>query len=69
MKAILITQEQFNNMTSVVINEYIVKTKKAARDEEKNYSTLMEIADRLTLTVAFGLLENKLFNKGGESNE
>ena len=69
MKLILITQEQFNKMTNAVIDEYIAKTKKAAHDNEKNYSTLMEFADRLTLALAFGLLESKLFDKGGECNE
>ena len=69
MKAIFISQEQFNKMTSAVIDEYIAKMKKAAHDEERNYSTLRELADRLTIVLAFGLLENKLFNKGGESDE
>ena len=69
MKSILITQEQFNKMTSAVIDEYIDKMKKIAHDEEKNYSDLMEFADRLSLALAFGLLVNKVFDKGNECNE
>ena len=69
MKEILITQEQFNKMSQAAIDEYISNMKKVAHDEEKNYNGLMEFGDRLTLSLAFGLLGGKLFNKGGESNE
>ena len=69
MKSILITKEQFNKMASAAIDEYIGKMKKTAHDEEKNYNGLMEFADRLTLSLAFGLLEGKMFDKGGECNE
>lgn len=72
MKSILITQEQFNKMSSAAIDEYIADMKKAARDkdgDEKHYNGLMEFADRLTLTLVFGLLKGKLFDKGGESDE
>ena len=71
MKSILITQEQFNKMKSAVIDEYIAKMKKAARNsgDEKGYNSLMEFSDKLTLTLAFGLLGRKLFDKGGECDE
>lgn len=69
MKAILISQEKLHKIAGDVINEYISNMKKAADDEGKSYGGLMEFADRLTLTVAMGLLETKLFNKGGEGDE
>lgn len=72
MKQILITQAQFHKMSHAAINEYIGNMKKAARDtdgDEKNYNGLMEFADRLKLTLVFGLLEGKLFDKGGECDE
>ena len=69
MKAILITEEQFKKMTIAAINEYIAKMKKVAHDGEKNYSALMEFGDRLTLTLVFGLMAGKLFDKGGECDE
>lgn len=69
MKAILISQEKLHKLTGDVINEYINNMKKAADDEDKKYGGLMEFVDRLTLIVAFGLLEAKLFGKGGEDDE
>lgn len=69
MKAILISQEKLHKVAGNVIDEYINNMKKAADDEDKRYCVLMEFADRLTLTVAFGLLEAKLFGKGGEDGE
>lgn len=72
MKAILISQEKFHKMSYAAIDEYIGNIKKAAREtngNEKNYNGLMEFADRLTLTLVFGLLEAKLFDKGGECDE
>lgn len=69
MKAILISQEKLHKIAGDVINEYISNMKKAADDAGKSYDGLMEFADRLTLTVAMGLLETKLFNKGGEGDE
>ena len=72
MKTILISQEKFHKMSHAAIDEYIGNMKKAARDiddDEKNYNGLMEFADRLTLSLVFGLLEGKLFDKGGECDE
>ena len=69
MKAILISQEEFNKMTSAVIDEYMAKIKKAAHDEGKNYNNLMEFHDSLILALVFDLLEGKLFDKGGECDE
>ena len=69
MKAILISQEKFHKMSHAAIDEYISNMKKAANDEGKIYCELMEFVDRLTLTLVFGLLEGKLFDKGGESCE
>lgn len=69
MKAIFISQEKLHKVAGDVIYEYINNMKKAADDEDKRYGGLMEFADRLTLTVAFGLLESKLFGKGGEDDE
>jgi hypothetical protein len=69
MKAILISQEKFKKTVMVTMDEYIANMKKAARDEEKNYSRIMELADALTLSIAFGLLEGKLFDKGGDCDE
>lgn len=69
MKAILISQENFHKTTADVIDEFIGNMKKAADDEGKRYGGLMEFVHRLSLTVAMGLLEAKLFNKGGEGDE
>lgn len=69
MKSILITQEQFNKMTSATIDEYVAKMKKVAADKGERYSGLAEFGDRLTLTIVLGLLEANLFGKRGDRDE
>lgn len=69
MKEILISQEKLHKVASDVIDEFINSMKKAADDRGESYGELMEIADRLSLILAMGLLEAKLFSKGGEDDE
>lgn len=68
MKQIIITQKQFHQMISATMTEYTDKMK-SSEDDEHKYSKLMETSDVLTMAVAFSLLECKLFNIGGESDE
>lgn len=68
MKQIIITQKQFHQMASATMTEYTDKMK-SREDDEHKYSRLMKLDDVLTMSVAFSLLECKLFNIGGESDE
>ena len=68
MKQIIISQKQFHQMAGATMTEYTDKMK-SHEDDEHKYTRMNEISDVLTMSIAFSLLECKLFNIGGESDE
>lgn len=68
MKQIIISQKQFHQLAGATMTEY-TDMMKSHEDDVYKYTRMTEISDVLTMSIVFSMLECKLFNIGGESDE